>query len=45
MHIPGSIANSESMLTEINKSGAIAKIWILVESDTVKQRNLRYLAK
>ena len=36
MYTSGSIANSQSMLTEINESGAIAKIRIWVESDTVK---------
>ena len=32
----GSIANSQRMLIEINKSRAIAKTGIWVESDTVK---------
>ena len=32
----GSIANSQRMLTEINKSGIITKIRIWVGSDTVK---------
>ena len=36
MYTSGSIANSLSMLTEINESVAIAKISIWVESDTVK---------
>ena len=36
MYTSGSIANSQRMLTEINKSDAIAKIRIWVESDTVK---------
>ena len=36
MYTSGSIANSQRMLTEINESGAIAKIRIWVESDTVK---------
>ena len=31
-----SIANIQRMLTEINESGAIAKVIILVEKDTVK---------
>ena len=31
-----SIANSQRMLTEIDKSGAITKIRVWVESDTVK---------
>ena len=33
---PGSIANSWRMLTEINKSSAVAEIRIWVESDYVK---------
>ena len=36
MYTSGSIKNSQRMLTEINKSDAIAKIKIWVESDTVK---------
>ena len=36
MYTFGSIGNSQKMLTEINKSGAVAKIKIWVESDTVK---------
>ena len=32
----GSIANSQRMLTEINESGAMDKVRIWVESDTVK---------
>ena len=36
MYISGSIENSQRMLTKVNKSGAIAKIRIWVESDTVK---------
>ena len=36
MHTSGSTANSQRMLTEVKKSGAIAKIKIWVESDTVK---------
>ena len=37
MYTSGSIANSQGMLTtEINKSGALTKIRIWVESDTVK---------
>ena len=36
MYTSDSIGNSQRMLTEINKSGAIAKIRILVESDTVR---------
>ena len=36
LYTSGSIANSQRMLTEINKSGTIAKIRIWVESDTVK---------
>ena len=36
MYTSGSIANSQKMLTEINESGAIAKIKIWVESDTAK---------
>ena len=37
MYIVGSIASSQRMPTEINESGAIAKIRILVKSDTVKR--------
>ena len=36
MYISGRIANSQTTLTEINKIGAIAKIKVWVESDTVK---------
>ena len=36
MYTSGSIASSHRMLPEINESGAIAKIRISVESDTVK---------
>ena len=36
MYRSGSTANSQRMLTEINESGAIAKIRDWVESDTVK---------
>ena len=36
MYTSGSLASSQRMLTEINESGAIAKIRISVESDTVK---------
>ena len=36
MYKSGSIANSHRILTEINKSGAIAKIEIWVKIDTVK---------
>ena len=36
MYTSGSIANLQRMLTEINESGTVAKIRILVESDTVK---------
>ena len=36
MYTSRSIANSQRMITEINKSVAIAKVRILVESDTVK---------
>ena len=36
MYTSGSIANSQRILTEINESGATAKIKILVESHTVK---------
>ena len=36
MYTSGRIANSQTMLTEINKSGAITKIKIWVGSDTVK---------
>ena len=32
----GSIANSQKMLTKENESGCIAKVRILLESDTVK---------
>ena len=32
----GSIANSQRILTEINKSGAITNIKVRVESDSVK---------
>ena len=37
MYTFGSIASSQWMPTEINESGAIAKIRISVESDTVKR--------
>ena len=37
MYTFGSIASSQRMPTEINESGAIAKIRISVESDTVKR--------
>ena len=41
MYTSGSIANSQRMLTEINGSGAIAKMRIWVKSDTTKhQRHL-----
>ena len=36
VYTSGSIANSQRMLTEINGSDAIAKMWIWAESDTVK---------
>ena len=36
MCISGSIANSQRILTEVNKSGATDKIRIGVEIDTVK---------
>ena len=36
MFTSGSIKNSQRVLTEINKSGAIAKIRIRVESDIFK---------
>ena len=36
MYTSDSIANSQRMLTEINESGAIDKIRIWVESNTVK---------
>ena len=36
MYTSDSIANSQMMVTEINKCGTIAKIRIWVESDTVK---------
>ena len=36
MYTFDSMARPQSMLTENNESGAIAKNWILVESDTVK---------
>ena len=36
MYTPGSLANLQRMLTEIKKSGAIVKIKIWVESDTIK---------
>ena len=36
MYTSGSIASSQRMLTEINESGAIAKIRISVKSDTAK---------
>ena len=36
MYTSSSIANSQSMLTEINECRVIIKIRILVESDTVK---------
>ena len=36
MYTSGSIANLQKMLTEITKSGALAKIRILVEIVTVK---------
>ena len=37
MYASGRIVNSDRTLTEINKSGAIAKIRTWVESDSVKQ--------
>ena len=41
VYTSGSIPNSQRMLIEINESGAITKIRIWVESDTVKhQRHL-----
>ena len=40
MYISGSIVNSQRMLTEINKSGAIAKVRIWVESDTFKHKDI-----
>ena len=41
MYTPGSIANSQRMLIETNKSGTITKIRIWVESDNAKhQRHL-----
>ena len=36
MYTFGSITSSQGMLTEINEGGAIAKIRISLESDTVK---------
>ena len=36
MYTSSNIANSQKMLTEINKSGAIPEIRIWVESDAVK---------
>ena len=36
MYTSSRIASSQSMLTEIKKNGAIAKIRISVESDTAK---------
>ena len=36
MYTSHSIGNSQRILTEINKSGVIAKIRISVKSDTVK---------
>ena len=36
MYTSGSITSSQRIPTEINESGAIAKIIISVESDTVK---------
>ena len=36
MYTSGSLPSLQRMLTEINESGAIAKIRISVESDTVK---------
>ena len=36
VYTSGSIANSQRMLTETNESGAIAKIRIPVERDTVE---------
>ena len=38
MHTSSSIVNSQRMLTEISESGAIAKIRIWVESDTVLKK-------
>ena len=39
MYTSGSIASSQRMLSEINESGAIAKIRISMERDTIKHLN------
>ena len=36
IYTSGSVANSQGMLTEINESGAIAKIRVWVESNAIK---------
>ena len=36
MYTSSSIANSQRMLTEMNKSGALVRVKIFVETDTVK---------
>ena len=36
MYTSGSIASSQRVLTEINESGAIGKVRISMENDTVK---------
>ena len=41
MYPSGSLVNSQRMLTESNKSDIITKIWIWVESDTVKHSNIK----
>ena len=41
MYTSGSMANSQRMLTEIYKSGAVAKIRTKVESDTAKLKDFQ----
>ena len=43
--LAASIASSQRMLTEIKESGTIAKMWISVESDTVRHlKSLRIIS-
>ena len=39
IYTAGNIGNSQRMLTEMNKTCAIAKVTVLVENDTVKHLN------
>ena len=43
IYTSGRIANSQRRLNEVNRSGAIAKIRIWVESDTVKHFNCLHI--